>query len=98
MSARDYDIYDVAQKAGVSITTVSRVLNAPGKVSATTRARVLEAIDALAFVPKAEAAARARKATRRICVVAPFFTFPSFTERLRGVATALEGRAYELVV
>jgi hypothetical protein len=55
-------VYDVAREAGVSITTVSRVLNAPDKVSPDTRERVRQAIDRLGFVPKAEAAARARKA------------------------------------
>ena len=48
-------IYDVAKRAGVSITTVSRILNTPDKVNAATRERVLTAIDALGFVPKAEA-------------------------------------------
>jgi DNA-binding LacI/PurR family transcriptional regulator len=96
MAARD--IYDVAERANVSIATVSRVLNAPHKVSPATRERVLLAIDELKFVPKAEAVARSRKATGRIAVVAPFFTFPSFTERLRGVATALTAAPYELTI
>ena len=96
MGARD--IYDVAERAQVSIATVSRVLNAPHKVSPATRERVLAAIDELKFVPKAEAVARSRKATGRIAVVAPFFTFPSFTERLRGVATALTTAPYELTI
>ena len=96
MGARD--IYDVAERAKVSIATVSRVLNAPHKVSPATRERVLAAIDELEFVPKAEAVARSRKATGRIAVVAPFFTFPSFTERLRGVANALTAAPYELTI
>jgi LacI family transcriptional regulator len=91
-------VYDVAREAGVSITTVSRVLNAPGKVSPATRERVRLAIDRLGFVPKAEAAARARKAHGRIGVLAPFFTYPSFVQRLRGVADALEFTPYELVI
>ena len=98
MGVGDHDIYDVAEKAQVSIATVSRVLNAPASVSEATRARVLAAIDELGFVPKADAAARARKATHRIAVVAPFFTYPSFTPRLRGVAEALARRAYELTI
>jgi DNA-binding LacI/PurR family transcriptional regulator len=98
MGNSEHDIYDVAEKANVSIATVSRVLNAPDKVSETTRARVLAVIDELGFVPRADAAARARRATGRIAVVAPFFTYPSFTERLRGVATALASTAYELSV
>ncbi len=91
-------VYDVAAQAGVSISTVSRVLNAPEKVNAETRARVLATIDALGFMPKAEAAARARKGHGRIGVLAPFFTYPSFVQRLRGVAAALADSPYELTI
>lgn len=92
-------IYDVAEHSGVSISTVSRVLNAPQSVNPETRQRVLKSIDALEFVPRAEASARARKATRRIGVLAPFFAYlPSFSQRLRGITTALSDSSYELVV
>jgi LacI family transcriptional regulator len=91
-------VYDVAETAGVSIATVSRVLNSPEKVNAATRTRVMTAIDRLGFVPKAEAAARARKGHGRIGVLAPFFTLPSFVERLRGVANALDDSPYELAI
>ena len=91
-------VYDVAEAAGVSITTVSRVLNSPEKVNAETRARVMVAMDRLGFVPKAEAAARARKGHGRIGVLAPFFTLPSFVERLRGVANALDDSPFELAI
>jgi DNA-binding LacI/PurR family transcriptional regulator len=91
-------VYEVAKKAGVSIATVSRVLNTPDRVTESTRDRVHQAIDALGFVPKAEAAARARKMHGRIGVLAPFFTFPSFVQRLRGVATALNDSPFELAI
>ena len=91
-------IYDVAKRAGVSITTVSRILNAPDKVNSETREKVLVAIDALGFVPKAEARARALQHTGRIGVVSPFFTAPSFIQRLRGIAEALSPENYELVI
>jgi DNA-binding LacI/PurR family transcriptional regulator len=91
-------IYDVAKHAGVSITTVSRMLNAPDKVNLETRERVMAAIDELGFVPKAEARARAMQQTRRIGVITPFFTAPSFVQRLRGVASVLAKENYELVI
>jgi DNA-binding LacI/PurR family transcriptional regulator len=91
-------IYDVAKRAGVSITTVSRILNTPDKVNSETREKVLTAIDALGFVPKAEARARAMQHTGRIGVISPFFTAPSFIQRLRGVATTLSPENYELVI
>ena len=91
-------IYDVATVAHVSIATVSRVINNQSKVKPETRAVVLEAIDALGFVPKADARARAIKDQRRIGVITPFFTAPSFVQRLRGVAAALQPTPYELVI
>jgi LacI family transcriptional regulator len=91
-------IYDVAERSGISISTISRVLNNPEKVNPETRAVVLDAIDKLGFVPKAEARARALSKTNRIGVITPFFTAPSFVQRLRGVASALTPSNYELVI
>src|SRR5207237_1634695 len=50
-------IYDVASRAGVSIASVSRVLNGQGSPRAATRDRVLQAVRELGFVP--DGAARA---------------------------------------
>ena len=91
-------IYDVAKLAGVSISTISRVMNAPNKVNKATRAKVFEAIDELGFVPKAEARARALQRSGRIGVLTPFFTAPSFVQRLRGVASSLSKSNFELVI
>ena len=91
-------IYDVAGRAGVSISTVSRVLNRPQSVNPKTREIVLAAMEELDFVPSAEASARARKDFGRIGVLTPFFTAPAFVQRLRGVASALVGTNYELIV
>ncbi|WP_343043049.1 LacI family DNA-binding transcriptional regulator [Pelistega europaea] len=43
---------DVAKKAGVSQTTVSRVLNNSSSVAQATREKVLQAIDALGYIPR----------------------------------------------
>ena len=91
-------IYDVARAAGVSISTVSRVINASPNVSDATRDRVLEVVDRLNFIPKAEARARAMKDFSRIGVLTPFFTAPSFVQRLRGVAEGLLSTRYELTI
>ena len=91
-------IYDVAKNAGVSIATVSRVLNKPQKVNEETRAAVLQAIDELGYTPKLEARTRALKESGRIGVITPFFTAPSFVQRLRGIASVLTPSDYELVI
>src|SRR5665647_551558 len=82
-------IYDVAEYSGTSISTISRVINSPEKVSVETRHKVFDAIDVLGFVPKAEARARALRLNGRIGVITPFFTAPSFVQRLRGLACLL---------
>jgi DNA-binding LacI/PurR family transcriptional regulator len=94
----DPTVYDVASKAGVSIATVSRVMNSPEKVKVDTRQKVLNAIEELQYVPKAEALARARKMVGRIGVLTPFFTHSSFIQRMRGIAEALRNIPLELVI
>lgn len=96
--SRQSTIYDVARLAGVSSATVSRFLNEPDRVAQEKREKIQAAITELNFVPKADAVAKARSAYRKIGVVAPFFTQPSFMERLRGIAAVLSAEHYELVV
>jgi DNA-binding LacI/PurR family transcriptional regulator len=91
-------IYDVAERSGSSISTISRVLNSPDKVNIVTRQRILEVIDELGFVPKADARARALRLNGRIGVITPFFTAPSFVQRLRGLAGELSKKNYDLVI
>jgi LacI family transcriptional regulator len=91
-------IYDVARLSGFSISTVSRVLNTPGRVREVTRQSVIDAIERLSFIPKADASARARKDFERIGVLTPYFTAPSFVERIGGIAAALDRTKYELII
>lgn len=91
-------IYDVAAKAGVSISTVSLAINAPTRVSPVTRTRVLAAVDELGFVPKTEAVTRARRGVGRIGVIAPFTSSAFFARVLNGVLRAARGRQLEVVV
>jgi DNA-binding LacI/PurR family transcriptional regulator len=91
-------IFDVAELSGVSISTISRVINMPEKVNLNTRQRVYDAIDKLGFVPKAEARARALRLKGRIGVITPFFTAPSFVQRLRGIAGSLSKENFDLII
>lgn len=91
-------IRDVARKANVGVGTVSRVLNDSPKVSPETRARVLEAIDALDYVPNPVAQRLSRGRTQAISVILPFLTLPSYVERLRGVQRVLDYSDYDLVL
>lgn len=91
-------IYEVAKKAGVSITTVSHALNRPDRVGAATRQRVLDVMDELGFTPKATAVTLARKGIGRIGVLAPFTSYDSYTARLMGVLSACAGRNVDVVI
>lgn len=91
-------IFDVAELSGFSISTVSRVINSPTKVNSRTHQIVNNAIDQLGFVPKAEARARALRFNGRIGVITPFFTAPSFVQRLRGIASSLANDNFDLVI
>ncbi|MCK9349142.1 MAG: LacI family DNA-binding transcriptional regulator [Sphaerochaeta sp.] len=98
MTPKQPTIYDVAKLAGVSPTTVSRAINSPAMVNKERRARIMQAIEELQFVPKAEAVAKARQQLMKIAVIAPFFTESSFMERLKGISSILSGHHYELVI
>jgi len=91
-------IYEVANQAGVSITTVSHVLNRPDRVGAATRERVLNVMDELGFTPKPTAVTLARKGVGRIGVVAPFTSYPSYAARLTGVLEACADRNLDVVI
>ena len=94
----DATIYDVAREAGVSIATVSNVMNKPERVGEQTRGRVLEAADRLGYVPKADAASRARKYVGRIGVIAPFTSYASFMRRLSGILAEASSRGVDVSV
>jgi DNA-binding LacI/PurR family transcriptional regulator len=91
-------IRDVAQRAGVGLATVSRVLNNSPLVSEPTRKRVLETIAELNYLPNPTARRLSLGKTLVIAVIAPFFTRPAFVERLRGVENTLADTPYDLVI
>lgn len=91
-------IADVAKHAGVGLGTVSRVLNGSAQVRASTRARVLEAIDALGYRPNPMARGLSRGRCQTLGVLVPFFTHASAVERLRGVVAALDESRYDVVL
>lgn len=71
-------IRDIAERAGTSMATVSRVINDSGYVSAATRARVQAAIDALAYTPNAGARRMRTGASRMVGVLLPALDVPFF--------------------
>jgi DNA-binding LacI/PurR family transcriptional regulator len=91
-------IRDVARHSGLSVATVSRVLNDMPIVSAETRDRVRRAVDELGFRRSATARSLSLGRSQTIGVVAPFFTTPSVVERLRGISERLVEHGYDLML
>ncbi|MFF7177053.1 substrate-binding domain-containing protein [Streptomyces sp. NPDC008121] len=91
-------IADVAREAGVSKTTVSRVLNTGAEVDAVTAARVREVIGVLGYVPSSGAVGLARGSSRTIGMLIPSLTWPWVGEVLQGVADTVEAAGYGLLL
>lgn len=81
-------IYSVAEAAGVSIATVSRVVQGTGAVATATRDRVLAAIDRLDYMPLAAARSLAVRQHEALGLVLPELAGPYFSELLMGFEEA----------
>ena len=88
---------DVANRAGVSIATVSHVINGTRFVSEETRAKVREAIAALNYRPNAIARGLVTNSTRIIGLVVSDITNPFFTAVARGVEDEMIGQGYNTI-
>ena len=93
-----WTIRDVAERAGVSYTTVSHVLNNTRPVSEDKRARVLAAIAEMNYVPSAPARSLKAKTTATIGLVVPNNTNPYFAEFARGIEGSLRRRGYCVIL
>ena len=91
-------IYEVAQQAGVAISTVSRVLNDSPYVAKTTRARVLQTIDELKYRPNRVAKSLAQPRSTVIAIAIPTFTTPFHNELLKGLRTVLAEEEHDLLL
>lgn len=91
-------IYDVAKAAGVGIGTVSRVLNDNANVSAQTRRKVLDAIEALGYKPNFMARNLSRAQLRTVGVVLSYLTNPFQVAVLQGIEQTLSQAEIDLVI
>ena len=91
-------IYQVAEAAGVSISTVSLALNHPDRVNEKTRDRIIEVAGELGYRPRATPSARARRRSDRIAVVAPFSSYESYRTRLIGILDTFGPDGIDVVV
>ena len=96
--SRPVGVRDVAARAGVSLGTVSNVLNNPSVVSDETRERVESAMTALGFVPSRAAGQLRSRRSELIGVVVPDVGNPFWAAVLRGVESVTEEAGLTMVV
>lgn len=103
MRTRKVTVKDVAEKAGVSPSTVSRVISDSPRISQKTKDRVLECMDELGYFPNANARSLASKKTGTIGVIVPttsqdYFLNPFFSEALRGIVRGASKEDYDILL
>ena len=91
-------IKDVAKEAGVSISTVSRVINNSGYVKQSTFERVEQAISKLGYSPNHLARSLSKGTTGIIGTILPDISNPFFPTLTRGIDDAVVSRGYTLIL
>ena len=91
-------IDDIARLAGVSRTTVSRVLNHKPDVDPGTRERILRIIEEQNFVPSSTASGLAAGRSRLIGMLIPAWAWPLIPDLTPGIVEAVKKTPYELVL
>ena len=98
MEKQSITIYDVAKKAGVSMATVSRVVNGNPNVKPRTREKVMKVIDELDYRPNAVARGLASKKTTTVGVIIPDVTNVYFSSLARGIDDVATMYKYNIIL
>jgi LacI family transcriptional regulator len=88
----------IAGELGVSITTVSKVLNNHDDISQATRARVLAKVEELGYRPNAVARSLTLRRTRTLGIVIPDLMHSFFVEIVAGIETVASPQGYGLLL
>lgn len=95
---RAVTIHDVAKAAGISVSTVSRVLNGKADVAAATQARILAVIDELGYTSNLAARSMRSHRNNLIGLVVPDIGSPYSIEIMKGVNRAIAETDFDLLV
>lgn len=94
----NFTIVDIANLAGVSVSTVSRVLNHHPDVSAKTTQKVMAVIDQYGYVPNNSARSLKRESMKAVAVIVKGFSNPIFTAMLGIIQQELEHNGYTMLL
>ena len=89
---------DVAAEAGLTITTVSRVLNNRGYISEDARKKVYEAMKNLNYSPNELARSLSKKTTNTIGVIVPHICHPYFADMISNLENAASKKGYKIIL
>jgi LacI family transcriptional regulator len=88
----------IAEELGVSVTTVSKVLNEHADIGPATRARVLAKVEELGYRPNAVARSLSLRRTHTLGVVIPDLMHSFFVEVVSGIESVVSDRGYGLLL
>jgi LacI family transcriptional regulator len=88
----------IAEELGVSVTTVSKVLNEQSDIGPVTRARVLAKVEELGYRPNAVARSLTLRRTHTLGVVIPDLMHSFFVEIVAGIESVMSARGYGLLL
>lgn len=91
-------MHDVSARAGVSLSTVSRVLNDHATVNPEMRDRVLRAIEELGYRPNLAARTLKTNRSKLIVFLIPEISNPYYTETYRGIHSVAEKQGYATLI
>lgn len=91
-------IVDVAKVAGVTPTTVSRVINNRGYISEKTKIKVFEAMKELNYQPNEIARSLTKKKTNTIGVIVPHISHPYFSKLISNLENQASKKGYKIIL
>lgn len=89
---------DVAEKAEVTVTTVSRVINNRGYLSEQTRKKVYDAMKALDYHPNELARSLSKQRTNTIGIIVPHIVHPYFAKLISNLESAAAKHKYKIIL
>lgn len=100
---KQFTLHDVAKLAGVSPSTVSRVVSNNPRISKATKMKVEKCMEQLGYYPNANARSLAIKKTDAVGIIIPttsddYFSNPFFPETLRGIIKSASESGYNLLL
>ncbi len=91
-------IKDIAKRAGVTPTTVSRVINNRGYISEETRAKVMEVMRELNYQPNEVARSLGKKHTHTVGLIVPHVIHPFFSELIHHLEAEATAEGYKILL